>query len=152
MRAARFFEALSKLGLSYDESNTLRLAEKTLSRWSGLECGDGNSYGSWAIERDETTGKPFMIHHHYLHGRGTDYTTRHAIADREVGALKRAQAILDARNARLGGNAGKSWGNYLVMFHQTDPRGCALYLLKRSDIPAGTNIDSIYNRGLAVCA
>lgn len=146
------FSRLQALGFTYEESAALRRIEMTLQRWGEAECGDGNEYGSWSIERDEKTGKPFMVRHHYLHGRGKDYVTRTPIADREAGALQRAKAIVDARNARLGGNAGKSWGNYLIPYHQSDPRGCALYLVKRSDVPAGSSIDSIYNRGLAVCA
>ena len=38
----------------------------------------------------------------------------------------------------------------LVAYVQTDPRGAALYILTRADIPAGAAIDSIYSRGVAV--
>ncbi len=120
----------------------------TLQRWAELECGDGNDHGSWAIERDEATDKPFMVHHHYLHGRGKDYTTRYAIADREAGALRRLKAIVDARNLR------RSFGaENLVAYHQADPRGCMVYILHESDIPGGkAEAETNYTRGLAVCA
>lgn len=110
-------ERLRRLGVKITnaQANTLRRAEKTLQRWGELECGDGNNYGSWAIERDENgEGAPYMVHHHYMHGKGKDYTTRRRIADREAGAL--------ARVAEVCSELGLSW------FHQTDPRGCALFV------------------------
>ena len=147
------FSRLVELGFTYDEAAALRRIEMTLQRWAELECGDGNDHGSWSIERgDNGDGPPEMVHHHYLHGRGKDYTTRHKIADREAGALRRCKAIVDARNPRKS----PEWNGVPVLFyHQTDPRGCALYLVKATDIPSGTPLDSLascYNRGLAVCA
>src|SRR3990167_8610343 len=101
--------------ITFDDANTLRRAELTLQRWHELECGDGNNYGSWEIERDDNgDGPPFMVHHHYQHGNGKDTVTRTRIADREAGALRRVAAIC----ARLGAH----------YYHQTDPRGCALYI------------------------
>jgi hypothetical protein len=137
-RMARLYAGLSKLGFSYDESATLIKIERTLQRWSERECGDGNEHGSWAIERDETSEKPFLVHHRYLHGRGKDTVTRTAIADREKGALARLAKIMAAHPE-------------LVSYHQTDPRGCALHILRRSDIREVEDIGSIYTRGLAVC-
>ena len=109
----------------------------TLQRWFELECGDGNTHGSWAIERDETTEKPYMVHHHYQHGRGKDYTSRTPIPDRETGARKRIASIM----ARYPG---------MSAYVQTDPRGCALYVLRAGDIPEGQDPDCYYSRGLPV--
>jgi hypothetical protein len=119
------------IALPFSEVNTLRRAELTLHRWAELECGDGNDYGSWAIERDETTGKPYMVRHHYRHGAGKNTVSRTRIPDREAGALKRVAAIC------------KEHG--LHFYHQTDPRGCALYI-NNEPMP-----DFNYNRGVAVC-
>lgn len=97
------------------QANALRRASMTLTRWAELECGDGNEYGSWAIEREENgEGAPFLVRHHYQHGKGKDYTTRRRIPDRERGAL--------ARVAKLCQELGISF------YHQTDPRGVALYV------------------------
>jgi len=156
-RKFELFARLARLGFTYDESAALRRIEMTLQRWAEAECGNGNDHGSWAIERDETSGKPYMVHHHYMHGRGKDYTTRRPIADREAGALRRLAAIVSARNAR--GNAHDinmtpytpNSPTFVVHYHQTDPRGCALYLLTREQLGAD-EISSIYTRGLAVCA
>lgn len=119
------------INLSFDEANTLRRAELTLQRWAELECGDGNSYGSWAIERENGEGPPFMVHHHYAHGAGKDRITRTRIPDREAGALRRVKAICQAHG--------------LHYYHQTDPRGCALYVSKEP-LP-----DFDYTRGVACC-
>ena len=134
------YEVLSRLekaGISYEHANALRRISMTLSRWGELECGDGNEHGSWAIERDESTEVPYMVHHRYMHGHGKDTVHRIRIADREKGALKRLQAIV-AQYPEF------------VAYHQTDPRGCAVFLVRKSDVPEGTNIDSVYSRGIAV--
>ena len=130
----RLFNRLANLGFTYEESCQLRRIEMTLHRWSEQECGDGNDYCSWSIERDEETGKPFRVVHQNRSG-GT--VTRHAIADREGGALKRLVAIMAKHDG-------------LHAYNQTDPRGCALYIVR--DVDLGTTpIDQVYTRGIAVC-
>ena len=124
---------LQGLGLSFDEAQALRRIEMTLHRWGELECGDSDNYKSWAIERDEATGKPFMGIYPYS---GKSY--RVPVADREAGALKRLGKIM-AKHPEL------------RAYHQTDPRGCALYVLRDSDLN-GQPIDQVYTRGVAVCS
>ena len=114
------------ISLSFDEVNTLRRAQITLHRWAELECGDGNDYASWAIERDETTGHALMVT--YPHQGNV---RRRRIADKETGALRRIKAICS------------KWGIYF--YHQTDPRGCALYV-SNEPLP-----DHNYTRGVAIC-
>ncbi len=129
------YEVLSRLekaGISYEHANALRRISMTLQRWGELECGDGNDYCSWSIERDEVTDKPYMVT--YPHN---GKSRRRPVADREKGALKRLQAIMSKHPD-------------LLAYHQTDPRGCAVYLVRKSDVPEGTNIDSVYSRGIAV--
>lgn len=147
------FARLQALGFTYEEAHALRRIEMTLHRWAELECGDGNDYASWAIERDEKTDKPYMVTHYHA-APFTDpkhSIRRHPIADREKGALKRLAAILDARNLRESPPSLEDYRDVLA-YHQTDPRGCALYLVKRSDIPAGASLSSCYTNGLAVTA
>jgi hypothetical protein len=67
---------------------------------------------------------------------GKSYRT--PIADREAGALRRLQKII-RRHPELEG------------YRQSDPRGCALYIVRKSDIPAGESVNSFYTRGVAVC-
>ncbi len=146
------FARLQALGFTYEESAQLRRIEITLQRWAEAECGDSNEYCSTAIERDETTGKPFRVvmHHSGLIAKAR----RYPIADREAGAIRRLRAIVDARNARKFPNGlsdADCHPDFIFPHHQSDPRGCALYLVKTSDLN-GQSIDSIYSRGLAVCA
>ena len=129
------FEAIERAkrcGLSEQDAIALRRIALTLHRWFELECGDGNSYGSWAIERDEETEKPYFIHHHYQHGNGKDSMTRRPIPDRETGARKRLDKLM-AQYPKL-----RAW-------IQTDPRGGTIYLCKPEDAT-----DSLYTRGVFV--
>lgn len=112
-------------GLSIPDATDLVRAGRTLHRWAELECGTGNAYVSQHIERDETTGKPRLVISPRV---GKTYSR--PIPDREAGALKRIKAIC----ARLG----------LHYHHQTDPRGCALYVSREP------LTDSNYTRGIAI--
>lgn len=128
-KTAAVYSSIARIcpDVTIEDAYTLRRAEMVLHRWAEQECGDGNDYASWAIERDEETGKPFMVT--YPH---TGKSRRSAIPDRESGALKRVRSVC----SRLG----------LYFFHQGDPRGCALYV---SNEPL---TDSGYTRGVAICA
>lgn len=113
------------IAASFEQAETLRRAQLTLHRWAELECGDGNDYASWAIERNEATGKPFMCHYPNM-----GVPSSRPIPDREAGALKRVKRVCDELGAHY--------------YHQTDPRGCALYVSKEP------LTDSDYNRGVAI--
>ena len=115
-------EALAGLGLTGDEFDALRRCSMTLHRWAEHEC-------NGAIQRDEETGKP------YAHGT-YDGKRLYPVADRETGALKRAAAILKAHGLQL--------------YHQGDPRGAALYVIRPADLADGVDVDSCYSRGIAV--
>lgn len=126
VRRARQLDRLREtLGLSAEDAETLFRAERVLQRWAELECGDGNDYASWSIERDEETGVPYLVT--YPH-RGP--TTRRRVVDRERSALKRIAALCAARG--------------LHFYHQGDPRGCALYVSKEPLTP------SDYTHGVTV--
>lgn len=123
---------LERAGISQEDAFALRRISMTLHRWHELECGDGNDYASWGIERDEDTGKPYMVTHPHA-GK----SRKSAIADRERGALKRLDSIMKRYPA-------------LTSYVQGDPRGAALYILRPDDVPIGNSIESCYSRGLAV--
>jgi hypothetical protein len=112
------------------DAESLRRISMTLHRWHELECGIDNG----AIERDETTGKPYW---RPTNGDSEFQKGRWPVADREAGALKRLAAIM-ARYPSL------------TSYVQSDPRGCALYILRPGDVPAGEKAESYYSRGLAV--
>lgn len=100
----------SGVKISEDDARVLRRAEITLRNWASLECGGGDNYASWCIERDER-GRPYMVT--YPHPQ-TGGPSRRKIADREAGALRRVADVC-ARNG-------------LFFYRQPDPRGCALYV------------------------
>jgi len=114
----RYFDSMARYGVSYEDAAKLRRIEMTLHRWAELECGDSNEYASWAIERDEETEKPYMVRR--IHSDGRMYRNR--IADKESGALRRLGRIMAAYPD-------------LVSYHQGDPRSCALYIIRKSDLP-----------------
>jgi len=107
--------------ISLEDAAALRRAQMTLHRWAERECGDGRE----CIERDDVTGVPYSV----WEVGGRQRRTR--VPDREAGALRRVAAIC----RRLG----------LHYHHQTDPRGCALY------VSATPITDYDYTRGMAVC-
>lgn len=110
------------ISLSFADVNALRRAQLTLHRWAELECGTDNG----CIERDEYSGIP-----QWRYASDTGKYCGYPVPDREAGALKRIQAICQA--------------NSLHYYHQTDPRGCALYV---SNAPLS---DSHYTNGVACC-
>lgn len=111
--------------ISVSDTTALRRAELTLQRWGERECGDGSD---WHIERDETSGIPYLVYH------GDGKSRRYRTPDKERGALKRIAAICE----RLG----------LEYYHQTDPRGCQLYIAKKG---SGMNDSNYPQRGYPVC-
>lgn len=126
-------QRLVEVGIQRDDAEALQRISMTLDRWHELECGDGNEYASWAIERDETTDRPYMVR--YPHH--SDKPQRSPIPDREKGALKRLDKIM-------------SHYPTLTAYVQGDPRGAALYILRPGDVPEGERAESWYSRGVAV--
>jgi hypothetical protein len=115
------------IALSFEHANTLRRAELTLQHWGEQECGDSNDYNSWTIERDEVTGIPYRC----VYPHDSNKVRRYRVPDRERGALRRIKAICEFYG--------------LHFHHQTDPRGCALYV---SNEPLPEND---YTRGVSCC-
>ena len=107
--ANQFALTAKRLEIYLSDLHAFRRASITLRAWFTSECGDSNSYASWAIERDPETDIPYLVT--YPHN-GKERKTR--IPDREKGARKR----IAERCERLG----------LKYYIQTDCRGLALYL------------------------
>lgn len=139
-RQTRQIDTLAALGFTRDEAESLRRISMTLHRWHERECGiDGG-----CIERDEDTGKTYWLSS--FSGRRTP------IADRETGARRRLETVLHARNVRaVETDPSATRGSLRVTAYvQTDPRGCALYLLRPGDVPEGKDADAYYTRGIAI--
>ena len=118
-------QRLCNAGIDRADAWALRRISMTLHRWHELECG----CGAGAIERSELDDKPYWRHSDGGKGR--------LVPDRERGALKRLAAIMSRYPT-------------LDTHIQGDPRGCALYILRPGDVPAGESADGYYSRGIAV--
>lgn len=127
----RIVSNLSVMGFAFSEIQSLIKIERTLHRWDEAQCGDGNDHASWCLEQDEESKKWFRVT--YPH-QGKSYHCR--VPDREAGAKRRLAAIMADHPE-------------FEAYHQGDCRGCALYIIRKSDL-AGQDIGSVYNRGLAV--
>ena len=139
----RTYSALISLGFTFDECEKMRRISLTLRRWFELECGDGNDWADWAIERDEDgEGRPFLVTHYHPRNGTPARTTKTPVADRETGARKRLAAIIQGRNERASG--------LVSTYIQGDPRGAALYILRPGDIPDGAEPCQYYSRGLCL--
>ncbi len=70
----------------------------------------------------------------------------------ETPALKRLRQFVNDRNTRRMVDTGASSvaGIALSAYVQTDPRGCALYILRPGDVPDGGDPSSYYSRGISV--
>jgi hypothetical protein len=126
---AEVINRLINLGITYSHAGQLRRIAMTLRNWFERECGSENGD---CIERDETTGKPFVT---YEAGAGP--RKRYPIADKEAGARKRLAAIMAGYRRKL------------VPYVQGDCRGASLHIIRRKDA-RGQNLDQVYNRGVAV--
>ena len=134
LRRAALENALVSLGFTTEEADKLRRISLILTRWYELECGMGEGHREWSIERDDESGKPYMVTH--IHGKAGTRTFRHPIADREAGALRRLKTMMEGRP--------------LFYYVQSDPRGHALHILRSEDLRDGAKLDECYSRGLAV--
>lgn len=96
------------LSIGLAHARTLRRAQLTLHRWAEEMC-------NGTIQRDgeQGDGKPFRVLGFHIPGK--EYReTRYPVPDREAGALRRVEQVCKAAG--------------LFYYHQTDPRGCALYV------------------------
>ncbi len=130
---------LMRLGFTMEEADKLRRIEKTLHRWAEHEC-------NGVIQRHEEDDLP------YYHG----VCGERRIADRERGALKRLEAIVAGVNQRMLADAIKDGTAHLTVhplwfYHQTDPRGCSVFVGRKSDLRPDQEPESCYSSvGVAV--
>lgn len=135
-RTYRFYQSLERLGIDVETADKLRRIEKGLGRWDELECGTGEGQVQHSIERDDS-GKPFYRVQYPLPNGGY-HDSQRPIADKEAQLLKRLDKVMAAFPQ-------------LVAYHQSDCRGCSLYLIPKDRLSNGDKIDEVYTRGVAVC-
>lgn len=124
-----YIKALEECGVSVDDALALRRVERRLHRWYELECGTEQG----AIERDENDPTILRWYNYVTNSWGV-YIGK----DDETLALKRLRFIM-------------SKYPHLEAYVQTDPRGCALHILRPGDVPPGEDAGAYYSRGVAVC-
>lgn len=129
MRLTHQENVLMNLGFTMDEAATLRRISMTLQRWFEHEC-NGN------IQRDESTERPYWC-------SANNPERRYPVADRETGARKRLLKIVNERAQRVGECD-------VTTYVQGDPRGAALYIIRKGDVPAGQDVGAYYSRGICV--
>ena len=116
-------KGLMTAGISLDDAVALRQISMTLHRWFEAEC-------NGEIQRDKDTNIPYW----YNTTTGKKICK---VADRETGALKRLNKIMNKYPT-------------LKAYVQGDPRGASLYIIRPNDVPEGKDVEAYYNRGLAV--
>ena len=115
------------INLSLTDARILRRAEMTLHRWDEQRCGwsTPGPYGaSFTLVRDEDgDDKPYLE----IHPNGGPLwpprslkTRWERVPDRERGAIKRIEAVCKKYAAPN--------GSPLKYYHQSDPRGAALFI------------------------
>ena len=136
MRRTMMNDNLRRLGFTSDECDQLRRISLTLQHWGERECNED-------IET-RADGTAWVTPHYGITGPGRAYQ----IPNREAGALCRLAAIMKSRARKL------------TYYHQTDPRGAALYIIERkryNDFKAqhlarkGAQSDSGDRCGLDIC-
>jgi len=134
-QTARFFTLMTENGFTYDETTALLKAERALRKWGELACGTGVGNRSVHVFRDES-GKPFYRVQYFHAGKWRE--SIQPKRDTEKLALAKVDAIMANKPG-------------FRAYHQTDPRGCALYVMRPGDIEPGENVHALYNRGIALC-
>mgnify|MGYP000039897239 CR=1 FL=1 len=102
----------SRASFTVEDARTLRRAQLTLRRWAEEMCN-----GTIQREGEQGDGRPFRVYPDPVVIRGKVFyrePVRPNIPDREAGALRRVEQVCKAAG--------------LHYYHQTDPRGCALYV------------------------
>lgn len=131
-RMRYLFDNMERLGFTRSETETLRRIEMTLSRWAEQECnGD--------IERDGENGdgRPRRMYETWDPFKKANVRKGYVIPDKERGALTRLAEMMKGHPE-------------LIAYHQGDPRGVSLYIVKKTDLPEGQDIGGYYSRGVAV--
>lgn len=113
---------LAMLGFDSQETAQLLRISATLDSWHQKEC-------NGEVEIDGETGIAYYINQ-------WDGSRAYRKPNTYQPAVKRVKALA------------KSHG--LIAYIQPDPRGCALYIVRPSDVPEGKDVDNYYSRGIAV--
>lgn len=124
---------LALAGVAYHHALELIRISRALRRWYERECGTGNG----CIERDEKTGLPYWYNAEARYLLPNDPRAYSRIPDLEKGALTRLDKVM------------REYPD-MTAYVQSDPRGCALFIVRPGDLREGQDIETCYDRGIAV--
>lgn len=116
-------QALTRLGVSPSDTAQLLRDSALMRTWHEHEC-------NGALQEDGEDSGKWYWHSPY------DGKRLCRAANRYEPAKLRATRIAHCYG--------------LTAYIQGDPRGCALYLLRKGDVPVGEDPESYYSRGIAV--
>lgn len=163
-------ERIKQLGITERDAIALRRIALTLHRWYELECGDGNEYGSWAIERNDACSTLCTQCGHngwdttdrcakcggvaIVRQEGDDlpYLVRHYYGHGRGNDSATRTRIPD-RETGAKKRLEKILARYpgLTPYIQTDPRGASLYLVTVDTLARYQRpIDQMYSHGVAI--
>jgi hypothetical protein len=126
IRQTEQIRSLEAVGFTQAEAETLRRISMTLSHWAETECN-----GEVEVNDD---GKAFRVHQGHA---PTWEVSRWPIPNREAGAIRRLGKMMQDHPG-------------FDFFHQTDPRGAALYIYRPDDLKPGQSIDRVYS-SIGIC-
>lgn len=127
LRTLRLAQSLAHLHFPPTDIEKLLRIEKKLRRWHELQC--GAEAGHVEEVGGEGSGKWEFVNQH-----------GHRSPIRDAG--KQAGKALDAFKASHPD---------LFFYVQTDPRGCALYVLNVRQMHPSEDLHAVYDRGVAIC-
>jgi hypothetical protein len=112
MRRNQYYtHVINHFGLDWEDANTLLSCERALHKWHEKEC-------NGEVEQDEDTGKVWNV---FL-------PIRFRVSNKEASTMRRLEKLLAYYNDDTHKN------DPLMIYVQSDPRGCALYLYRKSDL------------------
>jgi hypothetical protein len=122
LRRTMMSDVLRSMGFSPTEAEQLRRISLTLSSWGERECNEDIRIGFYRVDGEFVDAEAADPAHRrycrtFTFGQGN--FRGYQIPNREAGALRRLKGIMANHRG-------------LLAYHQTDPRGAALYIIRRT--------------------
>lgn len=120
----RVYALAELLNLEADDILFLTKIERTLQRWAERESGNSTDSMAYWVEVDDD-GKAWEVRDIW----GINKQFRHRIPNMEASALRRLSAFCKDKG--------------LYAYHQSDPRGCQLYISRTRELTPENYTDGV---------
>ena len=120
----RVYALAELLNLEADDILFLTKIERTLQRWAERESGNSTDSMAYWVEVDDD-GKAWEVRHRW----SLNQVVRHRVPNMEASALRRLSAFCK--------------GKGLYAYHQSDPRGCQLYISRKHELTPENYTDGV---------